>query len=517
MVAGCESTEPRVTSSQNKCGAATPGIAIIGTGFGGLGMGHYLKKAGIDSFVMFEKADAVGGVWRDNTYPGAACDVASHLYSFSFEPHYPWSRRYGPQPQIRDYLEGVADKYGLRRHIRFGHEVEGADYDERLGLWRIRFTNGSTYDAQVLICAVGQLNRPQIPPLSGLERFEGRAFHSARWEHDYDFTGKRVAVIGTGPSAVQFVPAIAPRAAQVHVFQRSTSWTLPKFDGEYSRVERWLLTNLPFLHTLDRWRIYWWYEFLSAALQTGSWIGRLSRPLLRFAARTLMNAQVKDPALKARLTPDTPLGCKRILLSNEWLPTLARPNVEVVTQRAVEVGPHHIRSADGHEREIDALIFGTGFSATQFLAPMDFRGVGGASLRERWAHGAQGYLGVAVSGFPNLFMLYGPNSNLGAGSIIYMLERQQRYVTRWMREMTRRRLASIEVAPEAQEAFNAEMVRRSRGSAYAGGCTSWYLVEGRNTNNWVGYMTEYGRRLRQPVLQHFRVRERAGDPTLELA
>ena len=510
-------TGTRVVFSQNNPQAATPTIAIIGTGFGGLGMGRYLKQAGIESFVIFEKAHAIGGVWRDNTYPGAACDVASHLYSFSFEPHYPWSRRYGPQPEIRDYLERIADKYDLRRHVRLGREVEGAEYDERRSTWRIAFTDGDTHDAQVLVCAVGQLNRPQIPQLRGLDTFAGRAYHSARWDHAYDFTGKRVAVIGTGPSAVQFVPAIAPRAGRVHVFQRSTSWTLPKFDGAYSRVERWLLTNLPFLHTLDRWRIYWWYEFLSTALQNGSVIGRLSRPLLRLAARMLMNAQVKDAALKARLTPDTPLGCKRILLSNEWLSTLARPNVEVVTEPAVEVGPHHIRSADGVEREIDVLIFGTGFSATQFLAPMDFRGVGGASLRERWAHGAQGYLGVAVSGFPNLFMLYGPNSNLGAGSIIYMLERQQRYVTRWIREMSRRRLASIDVAPEAQQAFNTEMERRSRGSAYTGGCTSWYLVEGRNTNNWVGYMTEYGLRLRRPVLEHFRVRARADDPALELA
>jgi cation diffusion facilitator CzcD-associated flavoprotein CzcO len=497
-----------VASSGRTGGSEAPSIAIIGTGFGGLGMAHYLKKAGIESFVMFEKADAVGGVWRDNTYPGAACDVASHLYSFSFEPHYPWSRRYGPQPEIRDYLERVAEKYDLRRHIRFGHEVAGAEYDAARSLWRIRFTGGGTHESQVLICAVGQLNRPQVPSLPGIASFGGRAFHSARWEHDYDFGGKRVAVIGTGPSAVQFVPAIAQHASKVYVFQRSTSWTLPKFDGAYTRVERWLLTHLPFLHTLDRWRIYWWYEFLSGALQNDSWVGRLSRPLLRFAARTLLRRQVKDPALRARLTPDTPLGCKRILLSNEWLPALARPNVELVTEPAVEVGVDSIRAADGRERAIDALVFGTGFSATQFLAPMDFRGLGGESLRERWAHGAQGYLGVAVSGFPNLFMLYGPNSNLGAGSIIYMLERQQRYVTRWIREMAKRRLASIDVAPEAQSAFNAEMARRSGSLAYTGGCTSWYLVEGRNTNNWVGYMSEYGLRLRRPVLGHFRVRGR---------
>ncbi|TDU31453.1 cation diffusion facilitator CzcD-associated flavoprotein CzcO [Panacagrimonas perspica] len=486
--------------------AASPSIAIIGTGFGGLGMAYALKKAGIESFTIFEKAQDVGGVWRDNTYPGAACDVASHLYSFSFEPHYAWSRRYGPQAEIHAYLRHVADKYDLRRHIRFATEVASADFDESRSLWTLRFTDGSTHEAQVVITAVGQLNLPQTPNVEGIERFTGRVFHSARWEHDYDFRGKRVAVIGTGPSAVQFVPALAAEVDKLVVFQRSTSWTLPKFDGSYTRVERWLLTKLPFLHTLDRWRIYWWYEFLSAALQNGSLLGRLSRPLLRFAARALMKAQVKDPALRARLTPDTPLGCKRILLSNEWLPALARPNVEVVTEPVLEVGASSIRAADGVTREIDALVFGTGFSATQFLAPMDFRGLGGASLRQRWKDGAQGYLGVAVSDFPNLFMLYGPNSNLGAGSIIFMLERQQRYITQWVREMTQRRLATVDVEPAAQQAFNEEMAARSGNSAYTGGCSSWYLVGGRNTNNWVGYMSEYARRLRRPSMSHFRVR-----------
>lgn len=484
----------------------TPGIAIIGTGFGGLGMAHYLKRAGIHDFTIFEKAQDVGGVWRDNDYPGAACDVASHLYSFAFEPHYPWSRRYGPQREIHAYLGHVADKYDIRRHVRFGKEVASATFDESRGLWTLRFTDGSTHEAQVVISAVGQLNRPQIPSVKGLESFRGRCFHSARWEHDYDFTGKRVAVIGTGPSAVQFVPWLAKQAAKLHVFQRSPSWTLPKFDGGYSAIERWLLTNLPLLHTLDRWRIYWWYEFLSGALQNGSLVGRLSRPLLYFVARALLKKQVKDPALRAKLTPDTPLGCKRILLSNEWLPALAQPNVELLTERVAEVTEHGIRAADGTLREIDALIFGTGFAATQFLAPMEFRGVNGASLRAKWQDGAQGYLGVAVSGFPNLFMLYGPNSNLGAGSIIFMLERQQRYLTKLIAEMRRQKLASIDVAPEAQDAFNAEVAARSGNLAYAGGCTSWYLVNGRNTNNWVGYMSEYGLRLRRPLLAHFRLR-----------
>lgn len=482
-------------------------IAIIGSGFGGLGMAHALKQAGLHHFTIFEKAQDLGGVWRDNVYPGAACDVASHLYSFAFEPHYPWSRRYGPQQEIHAYLAHVADKYDIRRHIRFGREVSGAEFDEARGLWVIRFTDGSLHEARVLISAVGQLNRPKIPELPGLEKFRGRAFHSAHWDHGYDFRGKTVAVIGTGPSAVQFVPAIAPLVKQLHVYQRSTSWTLPKFDGSYSPLERWLLTNLPFLHTLDRWRIYWWYEFLSSALQNSSKLGTVSRAVLRVAARSLMSKQVKDPTLRAKLTPDSPVGCKRILLSNEWLPALARPNVQLISEPLQDVTETGLRTADGQLREVDALIYGTGFASTQFLAPMDFRGLGGVSLRQRWEEAAESYLGVAASGFPNLFMLYGPNSNLGAGSIIFMLERQQHYLTALVQEMAARGLAWVDVKPEAESAFNAEMNERSGDLAYTGGCTNWYLTNGRNTNNWVGYMSEYARRLRRPRLDHFRLQE----------
>ena len=491
---------------------ALPSIAVIGTGFGGLGMAYQLKRAGLERFTVFEKAADLGGVWRDNQYPGAACDVASHLYSFAFEPHYPWSKRYGPQPEIHAYLGHVADKYDLRRHIRFNREVAGADYDESRQRWRIRFTDGSTHEAHVLITAVGQLNRPQIPDIPGLARFGGRSFHSARWEHDYDFSGKRVAVLGTGPSAVQFVPEIARQVAQLHVYQRSPGWCLPKMDRAYSAFERRLITALPVLHDLDRWRIFWWYEFLSSALQNGSRLKGVSRRILRTAASLLMSAQVKDKQLRAKLTPDTPLGCKRILLSNDWLKALARPNVEVLTAPVTEITTNGVRAADGSLREVDAIVFGTGFAATQFLAPMDFSGRGGASLRERWKQGAEGYLGLAVSGFPNLFMLYGPNTNLGAGSIIYMLERQQRYVAQLLVEMQRRELAAVEVAPIAERAFIDEISRRNQDLVYLGGCNSWYLTNGRNTNNWVGYMSEYGQRLREPQLEHFRLEPAAVRP-----
>jgi cation diffusion facilitator CzcD-associated flavoprotein CzcO len=482
-----------------------PTIAIIGSGFGGLGMAYYLKQAGIESFTIFEKADDVGGVWRENTYPGAACDVPSHLYSFSFEPHYPWSCRYGHQPEILAYQQHVARKYDLLRHIRFGREVVGADFDTARGLWVIRFANGGTHEAQVLVTAVGQLHRPQIPDIPGRERFIGRVFHSARWDHSYDFNGKTVAVIGTGASAVQFVPVIARQVRQLYVYQRSPGWCIPKFDKPFAGWQRKLLDGLPFLHDLDRWRIFWLIEFLASAMIDSRIFKRLAEFYLKTAAKILLWWQVKDPELRRKLTPDFPVGCKRTLLSNDWLPALARPNVEVVTERIREITPTGVVTADGRERKVDAIVWGTGFAATEFLAPMELHGLNGQSLRERWKKGAQAYLGVAVSGFPNLFMLYGPNTNCGACSIIYMLERQARYIVKCVQALQAQGLHYLEVRPEAQAVFNDELQRRNKRTTYESGCHSWYInAEGRNTNNWVGHTSEYGRLLRQLKLDDYR-------------
>ena len=484
--------------------SSTPQIAIIGAGFAGLGMGYYLKKAGIESFTVFEKAQDVGGVWRENTYPGAACDVPSHLYSFSFEPHYPWSCRYGHQQEILDYQRHVARKYDLMRHIQFGREVVGADFDEARGLWVIRFSTGQTHEARVLITAVGQLHRPQIPNIKGLEKFQGRAFHSARWDHDYDFKDKTVAVIGTGASAVQFVPIIAPQVRQLHVFQRSPGWCAPKLDKPFARWQRKLLDWFPFLHDLDRWRIFWFIEFLAAAMIDSRIFRRAAEGLLKTGAKVLMWLQVKDPVLRKKLTPDFPVGCKRTLLSTDWLPALARPNVEVVTDAVSEITATAVQTEDGRMREVDAIIWGTGFAATQFLAPMELHGLNGESLRTRWQNGAEAYLGVAVSGFPNLFMMYGPNTNLGAGSIIYMLERQNRYIVQCIRELHQRDLRYLDVRPEVLRAYNEELRQRNKNTTYESGCHSWYIAaDGHNTNNWVGFMYEYGRMLRHLKLEHY--------------
>lgn len=481
---------------------AMASVAVIGAGFAGLGMGYYLRRAGFEDFLVFDKAGEPGGVWRENRYPGAACDIPSHLYSFSFEPHFPWSRRFGPQSEILDYLRHTARRHGLEPHLRFGREVTDARFDASRRAWTLRFADGSSHEAAYLVTAVGQLHRPRIPALPGRERFAGRAFHSAQWDHDYDFRDRRVAVIGTGASAVQFAPAIARHARRMHVFQRSPGWVLFKFDRAYRSWERRLLERIPLLHDLDRLRIFWLHEWYNSGILGN----RVTAAMLRFACRMLLRRQVRDPGLRRRLTPDFPFGCKRTLLSNEWLPFLASPRTELVTDSILGIEPAGVRTADGRLREVDAIVYGTGFESTSFLAPMRIEGADGRELHEAWSQGAEAYLGMAVAGFPNFFMLYGPNTNLGAGSIIYMLERQQRYIVRCLEKLRDARLARIEVRAEAQRRFNEFLRERGRKTAFEAGCRSWYkTADGRNTNNWVGYCFQYGRAVSRPKFEDYRL------------
>lgn len=481
-------------------GNAPLAVAIIGTGFGGLGMAWQLRQLGIDDFVMLEKAQDLGGTWRENRYPGAACDVPSHLYSFSFESRYPWAHRYAKQGEILDYQRHCARKFDLMRHIRFGAEVQGARFDEARGLWQLTLASGETLEAVTVVSAVGQLHRPAIPAIPGRETFKGRQFHSATWDPDYDFRGKRVAVIGTGASAVQFVPELAREAAQMHVFQRTPGWVAPKFDKAFSPFEHRLLKWLPWLYDLDRARIYWITEALAYAYQGHRWAERLITGLSKLQLRI----QVRDPALRQRLTPDYPIGCKRLLLTTDWLRALVRPNVEVVSDRVTAITDTGVQTADGQLREVDALVYGTGFAATQFLTPMQVTGRQGRDLHQDWAGGAEAYLGMAVSGFPNFFLLYGPNTNVGSGSIIYMLECQQRYLGQLILA-ARKGGAPVEVRPEAQTAFAREMQARSADTTFSGSCQSWYkTADGRNTNNWVGLMREYRQRTAMPDLAAYR-------------
>jgi cation diffusion facilitator CzcD-associated flavoprotein CzcO len=462
-------------------------IAVLGAGVAGLCMGIQLRKAGFTRFAIFEKAGGVGGTWRDNTYPGSGCDVPSHLYCFSFEPKSDWSRAYAEQPEILRYLEHCAEKYGLAPHLRLNTEIASARFDAAAGLWRLVTTSGEAIAARVLVSGTGQLNRPSWPDLPGLDSFEGIKFHSARWDHDADLAGKSVAVIGTGASTVQFVPRIAPKVAKLNIFQRSPNWMIPKPDREYSRFEQFLFRHVPGWAWLYRNYLYLMLEKNFFAFIQDSWFGKQFR---KVSEKEL--AKIADPALRQRLQPDYPLGCKRILISNDYYPTLQLPQVETVTEPVMRVEAGAIITADGKSRPVDAIIVATGFDALTFLAPMAIEGLGGRKLDDAWRDGAEAYLGLTVAGFPNFFMLYGPNTNLGHNSIIIMIEAQVSYAVQAIRAIFDRHLTYLDVKPEAMRRFNEQLQRDVGRSVWAAGCRSWYkTATGKVTNNWSGFTLKY--------------------------
>ncbi|EDT03523.1 alpha/beta hydrolase fold domain-containing protein [Burkholderia ambifaria] len=468
--------------------AAPLSAIIIGAGFAGIGMAIALQRAGIHDFVIVERSHDVGGVWRDNRYPGAACDVPSHLYSFSFESNPNWSRVFAPQPEIHAYLQHCARKYGLARHLRFGAEVERAEHDEARALWHVTLADGTTLSAAVLVSGTGQLSRPAMPDLPGIDTFRGRAFHSAHWDRDYPLAGKRVAVVGTGASAIQFVPAIAGDVERLVVFQRSPAYVMPRPDRAYRPWEQALFRRLPWAMKLHRASIYVRYESRAIAFTRlhGLMDVAIGRPFRKLLAR-----DVRDPALRARLTPDYPIGCKRVLLSSDYLAALDRDNVELVTQRIRRVTETGIETDDGVHHPVDAIVYGTGFAATAFLSPMRITGRDGLDLNDAWRRGAQAYLGLTVPGFPNFFMLYGPNTNLGHNSIVYMLESQIAHVMRCVRAMRRDGASAIDVDPRRYRRFNAHVQQRLEGSVWSG-CKSWYVdASGHNSTNWPGFTLTY--------------------------
>ncbi|MCH8497028.1 MAG: NAD(P)/FAD-dependent oxidoreductase [Marinobacter sp.] len=463
-------------------------VIIIGSGFGGIGMGVALKKQGIENFLMLEKAADVGGVWRDNSYPGAACDVPSHLYSFSFEPNPAWSHVFAPQHEIYQYLRHCAAKYGLRPHLRFGTEVAEANYEESARRWVLKLTDGRQLTTDILITATGQLSRPALPKIEGMDTFKGHSFHSAHWDHNYPLEGKRVAVIGTGASAIQFVPAIADKVRHMTVFQRSPAYILPRPDRPYSAVERGLFKRLPAVGKLYRAGIYLQYESRAIAFTR---FHSLMKPMGVLPFRRLLKRQVPDAGLQEKLVPDYPIGCKRILLSSEYLATLARPQVELVTDPITRITEQGVQTADGTCHEVDTLIYGTGFAATEFLAPMTIRGRDGQSLNEAWQQGAKAFLGLSVPGFPNFFMLYGPNTNLGHNSIVYMLESQITHVIKCLKLLDQQGASVIEVDAQQHTDFNQGIQARLSDSVWSG-CQSWYVdANGHNSTNWPGFTLSY--------------------------
>jgi cation diffusion facilitator CzcD-associated flavoprotein CzcO len=463
--------------------------AVVGAGFGGIAAAIELRRAGVEDIVVLERGEGVGGVWHHNRYPGAACDVPSHLYSYSFARNPRWGRRFAQQDEIRRYLEDTAHRHGVLANARFGTEVTAAAWDE--DRWRLDTTSGPV-TADLLVAACGQLTRPAIPDLPGREQFAGPAFHSAGWRHDVDLCGARVGVVGTGASAIQFVPEIAPLARSLTVFQRTPAWILPKPDRAYGRIDTALFERVGLIQIAER---FGWWALLESAIAGFVGRERVLAPLAA-AARAHLRHQVRDPELRAKLTPTYRIGCKRILLSNDWYPALMRPNVEVVTDRIARVEGGGIVLADGSRHDLDVLIWGTGFRTREFVAPMAVYGRHDHTLAQEWADIPHAWHGLSVPGFPNFFLMYGPNTFGGSGSAIYMLESQARHIGAAARALRRAGAATIELRHNAHAKFMAELRQRQQRTVWAtGGCASWYVDDkGRDPTNWPGYTFEYRRR-----------------------
>ena len=459
-------------------------IAIVGSGFSGLGMAIRLKQEGIHDFVVLERAGEVGGTWRDNTYPGCQCDIPSLLYSYSFAPNPEWTRLYPLQEEIQAYLRRCARQFHVLPHIRFDAEVQDAAWDEDAGAWQLQTARGPL-TAQVLVSGAGGLSEPARPAIPGLEDFEGRTFHSAAWDHDHDLSGDRVAVLGTGASAIQFVPHIQPRVERLHLFQRTPPWVLPNQDRPVSPREKWVYRHLPPARRLARTAIYWLFELTVLGTIKDR---RLVRPLENQGRRHL-ERQVPDPDLRAKLTPNYTIGCKRILMSDDYYPALSQPNAEVVTERIEAITPRGVRTADGVEREVDTIILGTGFNIHSHPAFKRVHGRNGVTLADAWRGSPRAYLGTTVAGFPNYFTLVGPNSAGGFNSIVFTVEAHINYAIEAIRAIERGALHSVELRREVYEDWARDVEHRLRNSVWnAGGCNSWYLSEqGDNTVWWPGF------------------------------
>ena len=477
-------------------GRPPPTVAIVGGGLSGLATAIQLVRAGVRSFTVVEQSDGVGGTWRDNTYPGAACDVPSHLYSFSFAPKTDWSRRFAGQPEILDYAEDLVDRFHLGPHLQLGTTVTSAHFDESDDRWHLRLrdaTGERGIVADTVVFACGQLNRPHLPDVEGLDRFAGPSWHSARWDHSVDLAGRRVAVVGTGASAIQFVPPVAAAASSTTVFQRSPNYVAPKKDRAYPVAVRQALRRIGPLRTGYRWWIYWGLEARWVTFRRDGWAGRKLQQLFRQGIRAEV---VNDRLPEHAVVPDYPVGCKRILISNDWYPALLRPDVTVVDSPVVRVEPDAVVTADGERHAADVLIYGTGFATTSFLSHIPVTGTGGRSLADTWSDGAHAYLGSAIAGFPNCYVLYGPNTNLGHNSILFMVERQLNLVLQALATQTRAARgpagATVSVREQAYARDDLRTQRLMGRTAWAGSCTSWYKdAAGRVTNNWPSWTVRY--------------------------
>ena len=472
-----------------------PAIVIIGSGFAGLCMAIALKRADYHHFVILEKNEDLGGTWRDNKYPGCACDVPSHMYSFSFELNPGWSRMFAPQPEIWEYMRQCARKYGIGAHIRFGCSVEDMEWDDTIGRWRIATAAGKVYTARAIVSGIGALHLPSVPEIPGVDQFAGATFHSAQWDRSCGLSGQRVAVIGTGASAIQLIPQIAKQADQVHIFQRTPPWIHPRPDFEIPSAVRATFAAAPPVMRTFRNGIYWLLETRAAGFAVHP---RLMVPLQRMAERHITR-QIRDPALRAKVTPDYTIGCKRILLSSDYYPALTRPNVELVTDPISRITKSGLVCTDGSAYDVDVIIYGTGFKTIEALAELNVAGRDGVKLQDVWRGGIEAYHGVTVAGFPNFFLLLGPNTGLAHNSVIFMIESQVQHVMSCLRLLARQKGKTIEVRASALRRFNDGIQRRLGQAVWSeGGCTSWYLdADGVNRALWPGFSFEYWARTRR--------------------
>ncbi len=475
-------------------------VAIVGTGFSGLGAAIRLKQCGYDDFMVLERASDIGGTWRDNTYPGCACDIPSNLYSFSFAPNPRWSHTYPLQREILAYLRECARRFDILPHIRWDNELQQAHWDGDELRWHITTTQ-LQFTADILISGIGPLTEPALPRIPGIENFEGALFHSARWRHDYDLAGKRVAVIGTGASSIQFIPQIQPHVAHLTLFQRTPPWIMPRQDQSVPSWRQKMFRWLPFTQSLVRSRVYWKHEITALGLVYQTQIMQGAAGL----ALHHLRRQIPDPVLRKKLTPHYVMGCKRILISDDFYPALAQPNVEVVTDAIREIHAHSVVTADGKEHEVDTIICGTGFKVIDTPFYQHIYGSDGRSLLDTWRTGISAYYGTTVAGFPNLFLLVGPNTGLGHNSIVFMIESQLTYIVKCLRMMKRHKIQAVDMLPEVQNAFTSEIQQRMQHTVWTSGCASWYLdAQGRNSALWPGFSFEFRLKTRHFDRKHYK-------------
>lgn len=469
-------------------------VLIVGAGFAGLGSAIRLRQAGVEDIVILERGNRVGGTWRDNQYPGAACDIPSNLYSYSFAPNAEWSRGYAGSAEILRYIDSLVEDFGLMPLIRFNHDVTGLSYDEGRALWQVRTGAGATLEARSVIMAAGPLSNASFPAMTGIDSYQGHKIHSARWDHGYDFSGKRVAVIGTGASAIQIIPELVKQAEFVKVFQRTPGWVLPRPDYAAPDWSKRLMQRFPAAQRAFRAALYLAHESMATGL---IWDTPVTRVVER-VARMHLRSQVKERWMRRQLTPDFRIGCKRVLVSNDYYPALQAPNCKLVTWPIATLSPRGIRTVEGVEHQVDCIVFATGFDVCKTGTPFPVRGIGGRDLAGEWSRGAQAYKSVSVAGYPNLYFTFGPNSGPGHNSALVYMESQIGYIVRAVKTLRERKLRSLEVRAEAQERHNRALQRRLAKTNWNSGCSSWYLTaDGYNATMYPGFAAQYARQMRE--------------------